>query len=256
MGKIILRRHLLYSNIGQVYHQQQAYDSALHFQKMALSNYQKNYGNKHPEIANTFNAIGTIYLEQKKYLAAVKQYQEAICANIPDYAVKDIYSTTPVDNYYNPDLLLISLQLKAQTMESLFYEKSLKKRDLLGAWYNYSTCDSLLDDIRRLKWNEADKITLGEKANELYADGIRSSMELAELSWKKEEYREKAFYFAEKSKSSVLLEAIADANAKSFANIPDQVIAKEEQLKSDIAYYKQLLVKEQLQDHRNQLFFP
>jgi len=253
-GKDHPTQAFVYSSIGNVHYQLDEHENAQKYQEMALSVYKKSYGTKHPEIANTYNALGNIYAKQGLHLAALQQYQAAICANIPDYDIKTIYNITPIKNYLNPDLLLISLQLKAQTLESLHYGKSLKKNDLMAAWNNYISCDSLIDDIRRLKSNEADKITLGEKANEVYEDGIRVSVQLADVSWKKQIFQEKAFYFAEKSKSNVLLEAIADASAKSFANIPDHVVAQEEKLKTDIAYYKQLLAKEQNQSARDQLF--
>lgn len=253
-GKDHPTQAFVYSSIGNVHLELDDYESARKYQEMALTIYKKSYGNKHPEIANTYNAIGNIYQEQTEFLAALQQYQEALCANIPNFNNKSIYSHTPIKEYYNPDLLLISLQLKAQALESLHYEKTLKRRDIIAAWNNFISCDSLIDDIRRLKTNEADKIALGEKANEIYEDGIRTSVELSEVSWDKQIYNEKAFYFAEKSKSSVLLEAIADANAKSFANIPDHVVAEEQQLKTNIAYYKQLLAKSPNQSDQDQLF--
>ncbi len=252
-GKDHPTQAFVYSNIGITHYGLEAYEKARKYQEMALSIYKKAYGSKHPEIASTYNAIGNIYRKQTLHLAALQQYQEAICANIPNYNNKSIYSSTPITDYYNPDILLVSLQLKGQALESLHYEKTLKKKDLQAAWENFISCDLLIDDIRKLKTNEADKIALGEKASEVYADGIRTSVELAEVSWKKEVYHEKAFYFAEKSKSSVLLDAIADANAKSFANIPDQVVAEEQQLKTDIAYYKHLLAKKQNQSGQSLL---
>ncbi len=253
-GKDHPTQAFVYSNIGLIHFGLKEYEKAQQYQEMALSIYKKAYGNKHPEVASTYNYLGNIYHQQGLHLPALQQFQEAICANIPDYNNKGIYNITPVKSYYNPDLLLISLQQKAQSLEALHYEKTLKKKDLLAAWNNFISCDSLIDDIRRLKSNEADKIALGERANEVYEDGVRTSVALAEVSWKKQEYQEKAFYFAEKSKASVLLGAIADANAKSYANIPDEVVAKEQQLKTDIAYYKQLLAKQKNQSNLNKLF--
>jgi len=253
-GKNHPTQAFVYSNIGLIHYGLKEYEKARKYQEMALSIYKNAYGNKHPEVASTYNYLGNIYHQQRLYLPALQQFQEAICANIPKYNDRTIYNITPIKEYYNPDLLLISLQLKAQSLESLHYDRTLKKKDLLAAWNNFISCDLLIDDIRRLKSNEADKIALGERANEVYEDGIRTSVSLAEVSWKKQEYQEKAFYFAEKSKSSVLLDAIADANAKSYANIPDKVIAEEQQLKTNIAYFKQLLAKKQDQSNQNKLF--
>jgi len=248
------RLAFIYSNMGKLHYELKEFEESRQYKEMALAIYKKNYGNEHPEIADTYNSLGDIYLQQGHYLASLQQYQAAICANIPDYNNKSIYSKTPINDYYNPDVLVISIQSKAQALEALHYEKTLKKKDLQAAWDNFNTCDALIDDIRRLKSNENDKIALGEIASEIYEDGIRTSIGLADVSWKKDIYEQKAFYFAEKSKSSVLLDAIADANAKSYASIPDAVIAEESELKSNIAYYRQLVAKNKKQTDRNELF--
>jgi CHAT domain-containing protein len=253
-GKDHPRRAFVYSNIGLIHFGLKEYEDARKYQEMALNIYQKSYGDTHPEVASTYNYLGNIYHEQGLHLAALQQFQEAICANIPNYNNRSIYDVTPIKTYYSADLLLISLQQKAQELEALHYSKTLKKKDLMAAWVNINSCDLLIDDIRRLKTNEADKIALGAIASEIYEDGIRTSVGLADVSWSKQLFQEKAFYFAEKSKSSVLLDAIADANAKSYANIPDDIIAKEQQLKTDIAYFKQLLAKSKNQSYQNELF--
>ena len=61
------------------------------------------------------------------------------------------------------------------------------------------------------------------------------------------EDRNLAFYFSEKNKSSVLLEALAGHEAMKFAGIPDSLLQKEHNLKIDIAFYtKKLAEPEQL----------
>ena len=64
---------------------------------------------------------------------------------------------------------------------------------------------------------------------------------MSEITPTPRKYREIAFYFAEKSKSAVLQESIADAQAKSFAGIPQDLVDEEKNLKSGISFLAQKL---------------
>ncbi|HEY6437907.1 MAG TPA: CHAT domain-containing protein, partial [Ignavibacteriaceae bacterium] len=64
---------------------------------------------------------------------------------------------------------------------------------------------------------------------------------------------EMSFYFAEKSKSAVLLEAISDTNAKSFANIPDELLEEEKNLKAAVALISQKLAQKPSEDEEKYL---
>ena len=81
---------------------------------------------------------------------------------------------------------------------------------------------------------------------------------MADASAKKDAYYEACFYFAEKSKSAVLLEAISDTRAKSFAKIPEELLDEETTLKSNIVFFEQQLadthVEEKKAELRSQLF--
>lgn len=247
------------SAIGRVYDNMDDLKMALDYQQQALAIYQQVYGNKHPEIANTYNYIGNIKDQQNEYMEAINSYHKAIVANTNNFEKEDVYSTPIINsNYYNGDLLLLSLQQKAEAFERLHFGKSLKLNDLKVAISHIEICDRLIDELRQQKTNEADKITLGNMASEVYEDGIRMNLSVADVSWKKKKFYEKAFYFSEKSKAAVLLDAIAETNAKSFANIPDELLKKELKFKNEIAYYQQKLAakpdKQKEEFYRNKLF--
>jgi CHAT domain-containing protein len=67
------------------------------------------------------------------------------------------------------------------------------------------------------------------------------------------DYRELSFYFAEKSKAAVLQEAISDANAKSFANIPAELLEEEKSLKSALALVNQKLAQKPTEEEEKYL---
>lgn len=248
----------VYSNMAQAYLDGEQYTFALENYEKALSIYKKNHGEKHPEIATTYNSIGTILESQKKYDAALESFQLAICANTPDFNDKSLYVNPSLTNYYNGDVLLVSLLLKARTLESRHYAKTLKVNDLKYSLKTFEVCDSLLDKIRQIRTSKNDKIELGRIGSEVYEDAISVAISLSELTLKKNHYLRKAFYFAEKNKSAVLMEAIADAKAKNFAGIPDSLLEKEKSLKDDITFYEQKLaegpIAEKEKAYREKLF--
>jgi CHAT domain-containing protein/Tfp pilus assembly protein PilF len=233
----------VYSNLGQSYLESEQYNFALENFEKALGIYKSNYGENHPKIASTYNSIAIIFDEQKKYSLALSNFQNAICANIANYSNKNIYSNPSLAGYYNADILLASLQLKARTLEKLHYEKTLKVNDLTTGLDTYIKCDSLLDKIRQVRTSKNDKIELGRIGSEIYEEAISIALTLSDITLRKKKYNNKAFYFSEKNKSAVLLGAIADAKAKSFAGIPDSLLEKEKNLTDNISFYEQKLAE-------------
>ncbi len=240
----------VYSSLASVFFKTEDYRFCIDYANKALAIYKKNYGHKHPEIATTYNLLGSAYFEEAKRLGgkekfgfAINSYQKAILANLSNFNPLVLYKIPPTEGYLNVDIYLVSILQKALVYEAYHVQHSLKIIDLEQAYKLLILADNIIDKIRQFRTNEADKIALGNIASEVYEAAIRVSLQMAEVRWKKKPYREKAFYFADKSKSAVLLEAIADANAQSFAGIPDELLAKEKEIKGEIAYFEQKLAK-------------
>ncbi|MBX9851952.1 MAG: CHAT domain-containing protein [Cytophagaceae bacterium] len=248
----------VYSNMGESYLESDQAMTALEYQQKALDVYKKNYGEKHPEIASTYNSIGNIYSDMENYKEALANFQNAIYANVHDFNNKDIYVNPVIKNYYNPDVLLVSLIMKSRMLENLHYSKTLKLDDLKISFNTLAACDTLIGKLRQIRTSSKDKIELGKLGSEIYEDAISTAFALSEVTLKKKYYLEKAFYYSEKNKGSVLLESIADANAKSFAGIPDTILEKEKSLKNEISFLEQKIAQGPKADeekaYRNKLF--
>lgn len=230
-------------NLGQTYLKMGDTKAAEGYFDRALKMYQASYGTKHPDIASTYNAMGNILVSQRKYDEALMMYQYALQANVKDFESNDITINPGTESYYNGNVLLYSLLYKAQAYEARYFGETLKFNDLILSMDAIKTCDALIENLRNQINNESDKIALGVIANELYADGVRVAFTLAQNAWKKAPFREMTFYFAEKSKSAVLQDAISDANAKSFAGIPAELLEEEKYLKALTAYCNQQLAQ-------------
>ncbi|MEO9806174.1 MAG: CHAT domain-containing protein [Reichenbachiella sp.] len=232
-------------SIGNVYYHQKEYDKALTYQDLALEMYTRLYGSKHPEIANIYNLKGDIFLKQGEYRASIETFQRAIYANLSDQKLTDIYQNPKLESYYNADILLSSLKQKSDAFESFHYNKTLKFRDLKAALETLEVADKLVSHIRQIRLSEKDKISLSARASEIYESGVSLSYQMSQVVFKPRPYLEQAFYFAEKSKSAVLLSAIQDTNAKQFSGIPSELITQESEIKADIVLHEQLLATNQ-----------
>ena len=241
------RRHpneaFVFTNVGQVYFDKGEMEKALELQNKALTIYKENYGEKHPEIAGVFNQLGVIYLSQRKFKLALENFQFAICANVASFGNNEVQANPIIGDSYNANVLLFSLLMKARVLEEQYTSKTLNPADLKLALRTFYSCDTLIEKIRKIQTNKNDKIELGKIASNVYEDAIRVCMTLREGIINKRNVNEMAFYFAEKSKTAVLLEAISDAEAKHFANIPDSLLEKERFIKAEVAYCEQKLAE-------------
>lgn len=242
------------SSIGRVKEAEGDYDEALLLQNQALKTYLSLFGEKHPEVANTYYLIGEIYKKKSAFKAAVSLYQQSIYANLPDQSAMSDYDLPELNNYFNADILLTSLEAKAIALEALHFEKSLNVRDIVGAIDTYRLCDDLITIIRRKRLNEQDKLKLGATARNVYKNGIQLSLIMSGQSFNRRKYQETAFEFCERSKAAVLLEAINESNAKRFAGIPLELQNLEDSLKDEISYLEQLYNQEEKEETKNLLF--
>ncbi|SHK45164.1 CHAT domain-containing protein [Reichenbachiella agariperforans] len=246
------------SSRGRILKLKGAYDEALTYQEEALAMYKSLHGEKHPDVANTYFLIGQLYQERKDYQQAASYYQQSIYANLYDQQYEDLYDVPEVKNYYHAEILLSSLQSKAQALEALHFEKSLKLRDINGALDSYLRCDELIGKIRQQRINEQDKLRLAAIAADVYENGISVSKYLSERTFQRKHYLDIAFDFMERSKAAVLLEAITETKAKHFAGISDEDLATEDSLKTEIDMLEQMMLQDisdvQRSEFQNQLF--
>ena len=234
---------LVLMQLGRTYEKLKNNKAAKAYYLQALMQYKKAYGNKHPDIASAYNQLAPLLKEDNKFDSALYFYQQALLANTVKFNQTSFNKNPQPNDYYNGMQLLFSLLYKAQALEEKYSNKTIKQSDLTLSLNCLQVADTLVDLLRQNARDESDKIALGALATEVYESGVRIAQTLSEVTATKTKYRELAFYFAEKSKAAVLLESIADANAKSFAGIPQELVEQEKTLKADIAFYTQKLAQ-------------
>ncbi|MCX8490184.1 MAG: tetratricopeptide repeat protein, partial [Cyclobacteriaceae bacterium] len=244
---------IVLQNIGSAYSKQKNPKVAKEFYDKAISIYGRSYGKKHPELASALNNLGFLQLGDNQHDKAIATFQKSIVANAPAFNDPNFENNPIESDYYNPMVLVYSINLKAKALESKYFGRSLKLNDLKTALQCIYKCDSLIDDIRQQSTDEQDKLALGTIASEVYEVGVRIAHTIGENSINPRSYFERAFYFAEKSKSSVLLESIAETQAKSFAGIPQELLDQERKIKSSIAVFIQKLAQKPAEQEEKEI---
>ncbi len=241
-----------YNNIANVYYHKLNFDEALDYYSRSLEISKGLLGDKNLDVARTYNNIALLYYQNHDYNLALQYFQNTIEASLRNFDDSgNVYSVPIIEDYLNWPYLLQAMQGKAHIFTDT--EITLPKLEL--ALHLYQACDTLLNQVRQSVLTEFDKIVIGEKAYKVYEGAISVSHKLIAIAKpdKVLYYKNLAFYFSEKNKSSVLLEALAGAEAQKFVGIPDSLLKKEHKLQIDIALYKRLLAEKP--DSTNEITF-
>lgn len=193
------------------------YELALKELNLALHLEKEKWKNaKNESIAIIYNEIGMLQAAFGQYVNAVANYNLGL-EQVEDF---DSRGTSTLKLLKNKSVSLNKLgnndNYKA-TMETVH----------LGI----KTLDTLKPSFR----SKADQLFLIEDAFPLFESGLEAAYQLY-ASTSDESLIDLAFRYSEKSKSVLLLEALLEAKATQFANIPNDVLERESELKSEITY--------------------
>ena len=230
--------------LGQVEHRRGNYPYALVLYKDVRGGYERNYEGHHPDLANVWNLTGQTYRAMGLWDEAIDAHQQALVTNHEDFNPNSILDN-PRDEHtaFQKELVVSTLQFKALALEARYFGFTLKNRDLEAALSAILLASEKLERLRQSRVREADRLALGRLGEALYSDGVRICEELAEITLFSDRYDRQAFAFAEAGKAAVLQQAIAESEARSFAGIPDSVVAHEQDLQRQRAYFEQRIAE-------------
>jgi len=232
-------------NLGLTYRAMGNRQAAKRYYEEALKIFLASYGGRHPELARVWNSMRELLLSESNYDSSLWAYSQAIVANAgTSSGDQEVHINSSASSFDDGLVLLNSLNGKALAWEERHFGRSLKQRDLERSLAALHGADTLVDLLRQQINRESDKISLSANAQLVYSNAVRVSYQLSITAVKnRKHYAALAFYFAEKSKSAVLQDAIADTHAKAFANIPDSVLQRELDLKAGLALATQKLAQ-------------
>ncbi|MCB0642709.1 MAG: tetratricopeptide repeat protein, partial [Phaeodactylibacter sp.] len=210
------RLGVCYKATGQI-------DTAIVYLQKAL----ELYGNS----KNGMNALWNMHLadcysQKADYPTAFSYHQKALMASGP--AFEDslaIHANPSLEHAQFPIYLLQALHAKAQTLAAY----TADPQALQTAFQTYQLAVTLIDSLKADYVLESSQLTWGKTFKQIYAEGIEVARRLHEQI-AQSDYLNEAFVFMEKSKSSLLLDALRSAEGKALGGVPDSLSRREKEL--------------------------
>ncbi|RZS99003.1 CHAT domain-containing protein [Aquimarina brevivitae] len=239
---------------GDIWLKRKAYDKAEHYYKKALGQYQKYFGFKnHADVAEIFSKLGNLEVLKNQPLQALNLYQKAF-AQLTESTISLEYTDNPKVQEVTSKLILIKVLNDKTNALVKQYEISNEKEYLTAALRTSLLLTETLDALIPEYETRVDKEFLISQMYPGLQNAVQISYELYKLS-KDEVYLSHAFYFIEKSKAILLLEATRNSYAYSYGGVPEKVINQERQYRTSINLLeKRIFIASDNQSLKEELF--
>ncbi len=223
------------NNLSIPYRKLGNYNAAIQLLKNSLSRHIEIQGaGPHPAKARLHDNLGEVYLAQGQLQQAIGQFQQAI-ANVCALAIPGDMTQNPslleLENNTEKEDLLTYLRDKARCWKA-FYTQNGNNKDLQNALEVLKLADYLVDLMRAEHLDQDSKLFWREQVHQIYEEGLAICYLLKDA--------EQAYYFLEKSRAVLLLDALVEADTRQWIapelaetenEINQSMIALREQLK-------------------------
>lgn len=273
----------IYEKIGMVYSLQGSYEQGLEFFRKALRIWLDDYGEEHIQVALLYEDIGiclrlqgnlddarrffnqaldiarakpqslimsSIYYQfgkvcflQNRYQEALQNYQLSLTAMVPGFSPRSPSESPALEMVAEKQSLLEILTAKAEALEAMANLGYSEKSDLVAALNTIQGAARLIDLLRADYKAENYRLIFGEKSQQIFDLAVQIAAKLYKITGIYN-YKEEAFIFSEKSKAALLSENMLESNAREFSGIPADQLAREKELKNELAQCDTLLEKQ------------
>lgn len=201
-----------------------------YFEKIKL--YQDKSANYTPyKKASILSKIGISYQGQEKYQEALKNYQQAFAIIYNDASYLENNAVNPDFKSIQADKTIIRLLIfKSNALYELAKHSKNKPELLLQSMRTYRLATLVIDEFRQKISTDEFKEFFVTDVRKMYQNAIKASYLSYQIS-PNDSIMEFAFFFMEKSKNQVLLDAIRENSAIRYSNIPDTLITEENKYK-------------------------
>ena len=229
-----------YNLWGDLHLEQHQFERAREYYQKALDITTNTYGDKHPEKSAIFHRIAESYMKQSQWSESLSYLQQAIIQSTNDINSISGYQNPSLEQLTPLNRFLLDILL---TKASVLYQVGTEgdKTALLAAIETHRLAAHVIDQMRQTFPSLEYKQFISAKAATLYEQAIRASLRAHELGLTRQDFLAEAFYFSEKGKAATLLEAVKTTEARSFADIPAELLEQENELKRELTYWENQL---------------
>ncbi len=226
-------KYLLYAD---VYAAKKDYEKAEAYLNEALEA-TKTYRNhqKHQDIAEIYARFGKLHLKQYDFEKSLEYYQQALMQLSTQFDDKELTKNPDPRQVFSKLELVKILKQKLEALQSHFQTNKKDPDALQIALTTSYTIIETLDLLRPEFESKFDKQFLISEMYPVFYSMVSVAYQLYQATGDIK-YIEDGFYFIEKSKSILLLEAMHNARANNFGDIPEDILNKEQQYRANIIH--------------------
>jgi CHAT domain-containing protein len=209
----------------------------------ALAIYKNHYGEKYRQTSESYSWLGSFYLDEGQPEKALECFQKALVSAVENFGNYDPSENPSLSGTYFGPELIEALKYKAQALQAMY----LKEPGNLALLNNeFNTYDLALKAINKQRTSFPEltsKLSVSGNERSTYLGAIESAFQLYRSTGNLA-YKTKAFEFAEKSRSAILLTSLREKQAISYGGIPDSLIEKEKSYGQMIEKYQGMILEE------------
>jgi len=196
----------------------------------------RNY-QKHQDLATVHARLGNLYLEQQQFNKGLLQYQQALIQLEEGFNSTNLNTNPSPKKVSSKTVLMRILKEKLDALHKVYLSTNNIKY-LNNAHLTSKVIIKTLDELRPEFESKLDKQFLIQNTYPSIQKMVTIAYELFDKT-KANQYIDDAFFFMEKSKSILLLEAIRNTEATKYSKIPETVINEEQQFRATISHIEQ-----------------
>lgn len=189
------------------------------------------------QLFESYMNLAAFYKRKRDYEIALLYVQNAlvaVCKSL-DGEEADVFKNPALGDLAHNIEWLKALEQKGNLFLQLYYATQEPKR-LEYAEKTYMQALTVIDTLRVNFSSDGSKQQLTRRSIPVY-EGTIEVLHTLYNSTKNPQYLHRAFEVMERSKAFVLLQALQGIAARSFSGVPAELLAKEEYLRRNLAYY-------------------
>jgi len=219
---------------GSYYRLSKDYDKARKYFNQALEKYPPTSGDR----AGFHWNLAQIDADTKQYASALEQLQKALGYLVPDFKETNFKKNPSFEQITDKHDVISYLIDKLRMLRLFAQEKNALPEYAESITELTDLTVKVFEAVRNSYEREGSKRNLLESAYSTYESAIATHFDLYEQT-KDLKHLQKAFDLSEHNKSVLLMDAMKENKALSFAGIPDSLTKKEVELANNAAFYEQ-----------------
>lgn len=236
-----------HSNLILTYAHQDNFEATQNSYQQGLALAQEVYKTAfHHKIAELHRNMGEAESLRNNHDTALQYYQTAIKSLVPDFQTNSTFPNPVLSQrVIGPKMeLLQTLSRKVKTLQAKHSGNPSDNAPLLVAFQTSQTLDTLITQIRQSYQAQGSKFYLTETVIPVYEQAIATALSLFEQT-QDVTYRQAAYNFVARNKAIVLLDGFQEEQARTYANIPANILGEEQSIKQEMSALEQAIYEAQ-----------